>query len=295
MIAMEILLPGLRSTFVNQWYLSRPSECQTRLGGPETTSRSRLMDYAALIAKELNLQVWQVANTLALLAEGATIPFIARYRKERTGEMDETVLREVDHRFTYLKELDERRAAILKSIEEQGKLTPELRARIEACAQKTELEDIYQPYKPKRRTRATIAREAGLEPLVRQLVVRQSEGTLTPEELAPEYVSEEKGVPVVATAVRMACVILAEELSETLEIRQGLRGQAENEGILRCEARKEWVGKRTKFEMYYDFSEKVSTLPSHRILAIRRGEKEDVLRSQVEVDVEQIGRASCRE
>jgi len=142
------------------------------------------MDYAALIAKELNLQVWQVANTLALLAEGATIPFIARYRKERTGEMDETVLREVDHRFTYLKELDERRAAILKSIEEQEKLTPELRARIEACAQKTELEDIYLPYKPKRRTRATIAREAGLEPLARQLVERQSEGALTPEGFA---------------------------------------------------------------------------------------------------------------
>jgi uncharacterized protein len=244
------------------------------------------MDYAALIAKELNLQVWQVANTLALLAEGATIPFIARYRKERTGEMDETVLREVDHRFTYLKELDERRAAILKSIEEQGKLTPELKARIEACGQKTELEDVYLPYKPKRRTRATIAREAGLEPLARLLVERQGEGSLSPEELAPEYVSEEKGVPDAATAVRMACDILAEELSEVLEIRQGLRNQAQREGILRCEARKEWVGKRTKFEMYYDFSEKVSTLPSHRILAIRRGEKEEVLRSQVEVDVE---------
>jgi uncharacterized protein len=244
------------------------------------------MDYAALIAKELNLQVWQVANTLALLAEGATIPFIARYRKERTGEMDETVLRELDHRYTYLKELDERRAAILKSIEEQGKLTPELKAKIDACQQKTELEDIYLPYKPKRRTRATIAREAGLEPLARTLAEKQSEGSLTPEELATEFVSEEKGVPDVATAVRMACDILAEELSETLEIRQWLRGQAERDGVMRCEARKEWVGKRTKFEMYYDFREKVATLPSHRILAVRRGEKEDVLRSVVEVDVE---------
>ena len=244
------------------------------------------MDYAALIAKELNLQVWQVANTLALLAEGATIPFIARYRKERTGEMDETVLRELDHRYTYLKELDERRAAILKSIEEQGKLTPELKAKIDACQQKTELEDIYLPYKPKRRTRATIAREAGLEPLARSLMEKQSEGSITPEELATDFVSEEKGVPDVATAVRMACDILAEELSETLEIRQWLRAQAEREGILRSEARKEWVGKRTKFEMYYDFKEKVATLPSHRILAIRRGEKEDVLRSNIDVDVE---------
>ncbi|MBK9577139.1 MAG: helix-hairpin-helix domain-containing protein [Fibrobacteres bacterium] len=244
------------------------------------------MDYAALIAKELNLQVWQVANTLALLAEGATIPFIARYRKERTGEMDETVLREVDHRFTYLKELDERRAAILKSIEEQGKLTPELKAKIESCAQKNELEDIYLPYKPKRRTRAIIAREAGLEPLARLFQEKQSEGSLTPEELAKEYISEEKGVPDEATAVRMACDILAEELSEVPEIRQWLRGQAEKDGVMRCEARKEWVGKRTKFEMYYDFKEKVETLPSHRILAIRRGEKEDVLRSSIEVDVE---------
>jgi uncharacterized protein len=244
------------------------------------------MDYAALIAKELNLQVWQVANTLALLAEGATIPFIARYRKERTGEMDETVLREVDHRFTYLKELDERRAAILKSIEEQGKLTPELKAKIESCAQKNELEDIYLPYKPKRRTRAIIAREAGLEPLARLFQEKQSEGSLTPEELAKEYISEEKGVPDEATAVRMACDILAEELSEIPEIRQWLRGQAEKDGVMRCEARKEWVGKRTKFEMYYDFKEKVETLPSHRILAIRRGEKEDVLRSSIEVDVE---------
>ena len=190
------------------------------------------MDYAALIAKEMNLQVWQVANTLTLLGEGATIPFIARYRKERTGEMDETVLRDVDHRFTYLKELDERRAAILKSIEEQGKLTPELKAKIEACQQKNELEDIYLPYKPKRRTRATIAREAGLEPLARLLVEKQS-SSQTPEELAPEFVSEEKGVPDVATAVRMACDILAEELSETPEIRQALRNEAEQNGVMR--------------------------------------------------------------
>ncbi len=244
------------------------------------------MDYASIISKELNLRPAQVASTLELIDQGATIPFIARYRKERTGELDETVLRELDHRYGYLKELDERRAAVLKSIEEQGKLTPELRTRIAGTLSKTELEDLYLPYKPKRRTRATVAREAGLEPLARTLQERQNEGQLSPEELATEFVSEEKGVPDAASAVRMACDILAEELADDPDVRQNLRARAEKEGVLSCEARKEWIGKRSKFEMYYEFREKVESLPSHRILAIRRGEKEDVLRSNLEVDVE---------
>jgi len=244
------------------------------------------MDYAAIIAKELNVRPTQVASTIELIDQGSTIPFIARYRKERTGELDETVLRELDHRYTYLKELDERRAAILKSIEEQGKLTPELKSRIEATLQKTELEDLYLPYKPKRRTRATVAREAGLEPLARTLHARQNEGQLSPEELATEFVSEEKGVPDDAAAVRMACDILAEELADDPDVRQYLRGKAEKEGVLGCEARKDWAAKRSKFEMYYNFREKVETLPSHRILAIRRGEKEEVLRSNLEVDTD---------
>src|SRR5512136_1789182 len=191
------------------------------------------MDIAKLIAQELSLGLDQIENALALFAEGGTVPFIARYRKERTGEMNEVQLRALLERHTYLTELEERKAAILKSIEEQGKLTDELKGKIEACLQKTELEDLYLPFKPKKRTRATIAREKGLEPLA-EFVKSLNANDAAPGDLdaeAARYISEELGVQSAQEALQGASDILAEEVSEKAELRQHLRDYLMNEGF----------------------------------------------------------------
>lgn len=248
------------------------------------------MSYVELIAAETKIRPEQVRNTLALFDQGSTVPFITRYRKEVTGSLDETQIRLLEEKYAYFKELGERKQTILKSIETQGKLTPELQKKIEATTSKTELEDLYLPYKPKRRTRAMAAKEAGLEPLARILdgSTPAPEGNPTPEQIAAAYVNAEKGVADAAAALQGALDILAEELSEDAEVRAKVRDIAMKTGLFTAKVRKEHEGKRTKFEMYYNFSEKVSALPSHRILAMRRGEKEEVLKTEMVLEDEKV-------
>jgi uncharacterized protein len=192
-----------------------------------------MLNIPQLLATELELKPHQVHNALELFAEGATIPFIARYRKERTGEMNEVQLRDLSDRHTYLTELEERKQVILNAITEQGKLTEELKEKIASCLQKTELEDLYLPYKPKRRTRATIAREKGLEPLaafIKSLNVKNGVGADLETEAA-KYISEEKGVKNAEEALKGASDILAEEVAEKAELRAYLRDYFLAEGV----------------------------------------------------------------
>ena len=245
------------------------------------------MNFSQVISQELNLEEWRVAKALELMDQGGTIPFIARYRKDQTGTLNEIELRDIQHRREYLQEVEDRKSTILKSIEEQGKLTPELKAKIESCKEKTLLEDLYAPYKPKKRTRATIAKECGLEPLAR-IIMAQEETSNTPEEIGRIYLSEEKGLADPKAAIAGACDILAEELADNATCRQYLRAQIEKEGVMTSKVRKEFEKQETKFKNYYDFSEPVSKIPSHRMLALRRGEKEKVLRLSVEMPDEAL-------
>ncbi len=240
------------------------------------------MNFSQVISEELKLEEWRVAKALELMDQGGTIPFIARYRKDQTGTLNEIELRDIQHRREYLQELEERKTTILKSIEEQGKLSPELKAQIESCKDKTNLEDLYAPYKPKKRTRATIAKECGLEPLARTIMA-QEETTNTPEEIGRIYLSEEKGLADPKAAIAGACDILAEEVADNAEFRQYLRLQIERQGVMTSKVRKEFEKQDTKFKNYYAFSEPVSKIPSHRMLALRRGEKEKVLRLAIEM------------
>ena len=231
------------------------------------------------IARELNVGPQQVGAAAALLDEGATVPFVARYRKEVTGNLDDTQLRNLEERLLYLRELEERRGVIVASIEGQGKLTDELRAAVDAAATKQALEDIYLPYKPKRRTRAQIAREAGLEPLADALF---ADPRLDPQEEAAKYVNNkpaaENGVPDVKAALDGARDILSERFAETAELLGKLRSRMWDQGIVFSKVAK---GKETaeaeKFRDYYDYSETIRTIPSHRALALFRGQGLDVL------------------
>jgi uncharacterized protein len=244
------------------------------------------MNIPQLVAQELSLGLNQVENALALFSEGGTVPFIARYRKERTGEMNEVQLRALLERHTYLTELEERRAVILKSIEEQGKLTDELKAQIERCLQKTELEDLYLPFRPKKRTRATIAREKGLEPLasfIKGLNVPGGAAADLPAEAA-RYISEELGVQSIEDALQGSSDILAEEISEKAELRQHLRDYMMSEGFFVSRIKDEYPADTTKFEMYRDYKVKVKDIASHNMLALRRGEAEGVLTFSIEFD-----------
>lgn len=244
------------------------------------------MDIIQLIAQELSLGLNQIQNALALFAEGGTVPFIARYRKERTGEMNEVQLRALLERHTYLTELEERKATILKSIEEQGKLTEELKTKIEACMQKTELEDLYLPFKPKKRTRATIAREKGLEPLA-VFVKSLNANDALPADLAAEaarYISEELGVHSAEEALQGASDILAEEISEKAELRRHLRDYLMNEGFFTSRIKDDYPAGTTKFEMYRDYKVRVKDIAPHNMLAIRRGEAEGILTFTIEFD-----------
>ena len=245
------------------------------------------MNIQEQLIHEFNFQPFQVQNTLALFDEGGTVPFIARYRKEMTGSLDEIQIRDLQHRYDYYKELDERRATILDSIREQGKLTPELELKINATLSKTELEDLYLPYKPKRTTRAIKAREAGLEPLA-QWMADCTESVVDALAQATPYINAEKGYDTPQKALQGAMDILAERLSDDAENRKYLREVAAVDGVVISSVKKEFAEKKTKFEMYYDFREKVSTLPSHRILALFRGEREKVLRVILEMPVEKI-------
>ncbi len=239
--------------------------------------------HASIIATELKLQSAQVERTLALFKEGATMPFIARYRKEVTGNLDEVQLSAIQERSLYLEELDARKETVLKEIESQGKLVPELKQRIVTTLSKTELEDLYLPYKPKRRTRATIARERGLEPLAER-ILRQAAEEPSREELARAFVDPAKEVPDVEAAFAGARDIVAEQVAERADVRAALRDHALETGELASSviAGKEEEG--SKFKDYFNLRERVQGIPSHRLLALRRGEKEGFLRVALEVD-----------
>ena len=239
------------------------------------------------VARELSLSPQQVANSLTLFAEGNTLPFIARYRKEVTGGLDEVQLRDVRDRAQYLTELDERRTAILKSIEEQGKLDDALRAAINGAETKQALEDLYLPYKPKRRTRATIARERGLEPLGELIWSRITTDDAL-ESAAHNYIDGAKGVPDAESALAGARDILAERISEDAALRGRIRDLTRADGVLRSRAITGKEKEVSKFQDYYDFSQKLVEIPSHRVLAIRRGEAEGFLLSTIEAPDERI-------
>jgi uncharacterized protein len=234
------------------------------------------------ICSDLSTSLQQTRAILELLEAGNTIPFIARYRKEAIGGVDEVVVRSIKERFDYLVELNERRQAILTSIEQQGKLTDELREKINGCMVKNELEDLYLPYKPKRRTKAMIAREKGLEPLALRLMEQSAQGN--PEVEAAVFVDAEKGVNSVEEALEGARHIAAEIVSEKADVRALVREAYMTQGMVVSKVREEFADQVTKFDRYYDFRELMHKIPSHRYLAIRRGEKEGVLSMCLELE-----------
>jgi uncharacterized protein len=239
------------------------------------------------LAKTLNIPMHALVAAIGLLDEGGTVPFIARYRKEATGALDEVQIRAIEEQLGYFRDLVSRRETILKSIEEQGKLTDELKAKIEASVDKSELEDLYLPYRPKRRTKATIAREKGLEPLALYLWA-QEPGPTALLEIAAGLVDTEKGVASVEEALEGARHIVAEMISESADLRKAARQLLYDEGVLVSRAAMDGEAKdvQGKFKMYYDFREAVKTIPSHRMLAIRRGETEGVLYFLIELPTE---------
>ena len=228
------------------------------------------------LIEECGLKRFQVENTVKLFQEGATVPFIARYRKEQTGEMDEVAIRGLEERFSYFSELEERKSTVLKTIEEQGKLTAELACRIQETRLKNELEDLYLPFKPKRRTKATIARERGLEPLA-DLIAAQEAAVASIEEAALPFVDKEHEVPDTAAALEGAGHILAERIAENADLRAFVRRHTWEQGQMSARVASDMKDTVTKFEMYYEYQEPLKEVPSHRLLAMRRGEKEEVL------------------
>jgi uncharacterized protein len=232
------------------------------------------MDVIQRIAEELSVNSRQVSAAVSLLDEGATVPFIARYRKEATGGLDDGQLRQLEERLTYLRELNERRQTILDSISSQGKLTPELEKAIREADTKTLLEDLYLPYKPKRRTKAQIAREAGLEPLADALL---NDRGLIPEQIAAGYIDADKGVPDSAAALEGARQIIMERISEDAELLAELRERIWQKGILHATVVKDKEKEAAKFQDYFDYQEAISKIPSHRALALLRGRNEDLL------------------
>ena len=245
-----------------------------------------MIDIPQLIAQELSINLSQVNNALELLAEGATIPFIARYRKERTDLLNEIQLRDISDRFTYLTEIEDRKKSILETISSQGKLTEELQAKIESCLQKNELEDLYLPYKPKRRTRATIAREKGLEPLA-EFIKSLNLPTAKPVEFeaeAAKYISEEKGVKTAEEALKGAADILAEAVSEKAELRAYLREFLMKTGVFVSKIKEDFPEGSTKFEMYRNYQVAARSVQSHNMLALFRGETEGVLDLELAFD-----------
>jgi len=241
-----------------------------------------------LIAKELSLRPEQIKNALELFAEGATLPFVARYRKERTGEMNEIQLRDLQDRYAYLTELRDRQAVIIQAISEQGKLTDVLQAKIESCLQKTELEDLYLPYRPKRRTKAAIAREKGLEPLAEAIKAfnRPNINTASLPQEAAKYLSEQ--VKTVEEALKGASDILAEEVAENAEYRAYLRNYLIQTGVFFSKIKAKHPIGTTKFEMYRDYQAKVKAIAAHNLLALLRGETEEILTLTLDFDEDHL-------
>ena len=246
---------------------------------------------AERLAQELNQSLSHVENVIALLDEGNTIPFIARYRKEMHGAMDDQTIRDLAERLQYLRNLEERRGEVKSAIEAQGKLTEELAAAIDTAQTLAEVEDLYRPYKQKRRTRATVAREKGLEPLART-IFDQEKGTPAPEALAAAYIDTEKGVETLEDALAGASDIIAEWISDDADIRKVLRQQMMQRGQMGTKAAKEDTD--SVYRLYYDFNQPLHKLQSHQILAINRGEKEEFLKVSVDADREQSLRTIFR-
>ena len=240
------------------------------------------MDIIQILSEELEISKKQIESTVALIDEGNTIPFIARYRKEVTGGLDDTVLRKLGKRLEYLRNLAEKKEDVIRIITEQGKMTDEILASIEKASTMQEMEDIYRPFRPKRRTRATVAKEKGLEPLA-QIILMQLESKKTLEELASEYITEE--VPTVEDALAGARDIIAESVSDDADKRKSVREFTYKNGIVVSKGAKE---EESVYSGYYEFSESVNKIANHRILAINRGEKEEFLSVKIEVDEESI-------
>lgn len=238
------------------------------------------MEIIKILTEEFSLKPFQVENTVKLIDEGNTVPFIARYRKEATGSLDDQILRELSDRLSYLRNMEETAGKIKAAIEEQGALTDELITAIEAAKTLTELDDIYRPFKKKRKTRASVAKEKGLEPLA-ELIYAQSPDCEEPIKLAASYIDPEKGVETAEDALQGAMDIIAEKISDDADIRKRMRFVCSAHGILRVKAAGEELG---VYEMYKDYSEPLSKIPDHRILAINRGEKEDFLKVSVDFD-----------
>lgn len=238
------------------------------------------MDINKTLAKEFSLKQEQVDNTVALIDDGKTIPFIARYRKELTGSLDDQILRDLNDRLVYLRNLEKRKEEITSAITEQEKMTPEIEAAISAAVTLVEVEDIYRPFKPKRKTRASVAREKGLEPLA-QLIMEQN-GSTDPEKEAEAFVSEEKGVSDVQAAIQGAMDIIAEDISDDADMRKKLRALAGEKGEVVSKAADPEA--ESVYTNYYEYSEPVSKIANHRILALDRGEKENFLKVSVNLD-----------
>ncbi|GFR38983.1 RNA-binding transcriptional accessory protein [Insulibacter thermoxylanivorax] len=258
------------SEIITEWVEPSPDEVQERI--------------LKMLAGELKLSAKQVRTTVGLLDEGNTIPFIARYRKEMTGELDEHAIRSIEERLQYLRNLETRKTEVLRLIFEQGKLTEELRLAITAAAKLQEVEDLYRPYRQKRKTRASVAKEKGLEPLAEWLMSQPPAGDPLAE--AAKYIDEEKGVASAEEALQGAMDILAERIADDAAIRAWVRQHTYNHGMIVTEAKDPEM--ESVYEMYYAYQEPVKRLPPHRILAINRGEREDVLKVRLAVEEERI-------
>lgn len=239
------------------------------------------------ISADLSLPEHGVRNTVVMLSEGDTVPFISRYRKERTGNLDEIAIRDINDKLQYYIELETRKETILNSIEEQQKMTPELKKQIEGCKEKTKLEDIYLPYKPKRQTKATVAKAAGLEPLAIEILDQKRGMKESREDIIKPYLNAEKGIDTLEKALTGAIDIIAEQISDDAVMRGLLRNFMIINGNVRSKATKAAENLKTKYDMYYDYSEPVKAIPGHRLLAIRRGTKEKVLSWKIDLEDEQ--------
>lgn len=246
--------------------------------------RNRTMDIIQKITEELNVKKWQVEAAVGLIDEGNTIPFIARYRKEATGTLDDEQLRKLHERLTYLRNLEEKKTQVLSSIEEQGKLTEELRKQILEAQTQVAVDDLYRPYRPKRRTRAVIAKEKGLEPLAALILLQKLQEP--PLKVAEAYVSEEKQVASAGEALLGAKDILAEKISDEAKYRARIRKMTAQKGRVVSSAKDE--KQESVYEMYYEFEESVSRIAGHRVLALNRGEKEKILTVRIEAPEEEI-------
>ena len=235
------------------------------------------MDIIRKISEELNIRPTQTQAAVQLIDEGNTIPFISRYRKEATGSLNDEQLRSLDERLRYLRNLEEKKAQVLESIEAQGKLTDELRQAIENAETQVAVDDLYRPYRPKRRTRAMAAREKGLEPLAKLICEEEADRPL--EEIAADYLSDKEGLEVATPedAIHGAMDIIAEDISDNAEYRTAIRSFIMRTGTVESEVKDPALDERKVYEAYYDYTEQIQKCPGHRILALNRGEKEKVL------------------